>query len=161
LLTDRALDLCWYAFLAGAGFAVESPAVYTEGPALWNMRKIRDLKLEVKSKMVAFDQCMFGAEATQHTYIMFHKGAFETLQCRCNHPLKEWSVLDEGRQVTVTAAHEPFPGRGKDGQWHDKELEEYPHALNKRLAACIAISKGPAEEATAAAAAVLKAEPGQ
>jgi hypothetical protein len=161
LLTGRAVDLCWYAAKAGAGFAIENPPEYREGPSLWDMRKVKELKKKFKCKLVAFDQCMFGAEATKHTVIMFHKGAFETLQCRCNHPMKDWSGYDERGPIRVTAAHEPAHGRRGDGQWYTKKLAEYPPALNKRIAACIAISKGPAEEAAAAAAAVAKAEPGQ
>lgn len=138
VLVDRTARACDLVAAKGGGFAIENPHPREGKPALFDMPCLRRLREKYGGRYAEFDQCVFGAASTKPTRVMYHRGGFITLRGRCSHP-PQWQTRADGTRVW--AAHPPLWGDKKDGVWRTKNAAEYPPALCRELAKCIAVTQ--------------------
>lgn len=137
LLVLRTVEACREAFKVGAGWAIENPRPWPNSPSLFDIKEVVDLQRECKADAVDFDQCMFGAEATKPTRVLYHGLKGVLLKEVCNHPQQWWKTV--GGQ-DYKSRHERLQQRKRDdGQWATKALGAYPKELNQRIAALITL----------------------
>ena len=138
--TARACDLIAD---QGGGFAVENPAPREGKPSLFKMPAIVALQKKHSARSVEFDQCRYGAPTTKPTRVLWHRGGFVTLHKECDHPPR-WQEGPRGRTISRSwswAPHPPLWGQKKDGVWRAKLAAQYPPALCRELARCIAVTQ--------------------
>ena len=90
------------------------------------------------AKIAVLDQCMYGADSTKPTQLLYHFARFDGLETRCNHPVV-CQHLPNGKEVW--AAHPPSVGvKTNAGDFATKAVSAYPSQLNKAIADVISES---------------------
>ena len=136
VLVDRTAEACRLVAEQGGGFAIETPEPWPDKPSLLLMPVILELEKRFSARRTFFDQCMLGAPSTKPTAILFHRGGFVTLRQRCDHERK-WHVDPKGRQAF--SSHPTIWGSRTAGVWKTNAAAQYPPALCRELARCIAV----------------------
>ena len=128
------------------GWAIENPEPYGSGsspPTIFDFPEVKSLSESMGAQVTDFDQCMWGAETTKPTRILWWGVDFSSLALRCNHEKREWVFSDlRGRSCKAWAAHPPLAGRMRDnGEPATKSAAAYPGKMYLHIAKCI-ISRG-------------------
>ena len=141
LLAVRTAEACTIMADMGRGFAVEQPALWgdrsKDAATMFDLDPFAALQKR-GAKIMVLDQCMYGAETTKPTQLLYFNGRFDRLEASCNHPTVLWQQ-PKGRDIW--ARHRPCVGtKTAAGHYATSALAAYPKDLNKRLAEVIAES---------------------
>ena len=135
LCVARTAEACRLVAASGGGFLIENPRPWPGFETMWLLDEMQSLQSDLGAKTVDFDQCMWGAETTKPTRVMYLRCQGEMLAKQCNHQLQSW-VDAKGKHYW--AAHERPIQRFRDnGEFATKALGAWPKQLNQAFALLI------------------------
>ena len=148
-LVHFSATVCRIMYLLGRPFILENPRPWQGKATLFAFPDIVDLLQAPGVETVDFDQCMFGAETTKPTRLLFFKVNLKPMvKFKCNHPIQRWKrTLKDGSIEVYMAPHESLVGRWRDNpvtgkrERASKALAAYPGELNCYFAECISKCK--------------------
>ena len=134
LFAERTAEACAIMDTWGRPYAVEQPEPWGGSVTMFDFESFKALRVN-GAKVVAFDQCPFGAPCKKPTLVLYKGGDFNTFQARCDDPaVQQWR--DDGS--TYWAPHPSFHGKkDRNGGYLTSSLSAYPAKLNCKLATII------------------------
>ena len=107
LLAVRTGEACNIMVDLGLGFVVEQPALWghrsKDAATMFDLDPFVVLKKR-GAKIMVLDQCMYGAETTKPTQLLYFNGRLDRLATTCNHPTVLWRQ-PEGRDYWAPHRH--------------------------------------------------------
>ena len=125
------------------GWAIENPRPDPAFPSLFWLAEFQALAASAGVRHVEFDQCMYDAETSKPTRVLFWGVDFSGIRASCNHPKQWWEYRDfSNKQRSIFSAHPPLAGRTRDdGEPATRQSAAYPAKLNLEIVKRI-ISRG-------------------
>ena len=142
LFAERTAEACAVMDSLGRPYGVEQPEPWGGAVTMFGFDSFKAL-LSAGAKLVAFDQCPFGAPCKKPSLILYKGAGFHVLEGRCDHPAVQ--QCDANGSV-YWAPHPSYVSSGGRGQKDSKgkhatnALSAYPAKLNYKLASIISDS---------------------